>query len=81
MSCQHKLLVSNVTTPVHPKRFNAYHAASVSRRQVQNCTTFSKKVKFIELHYYIWNRCGKCIQISTNMPSIGSVNCVIAFEI
>ena len=30
------------------------------------------KIKIIELHYCIWNQHGKCIQISTNMPGIGS---------
>ena len=38
----------------------------MSKRQLQN-------VKVIEFHYYIWNHRGKCIQISTNVPGIGSL--------
>ena len=32
-----------------------------------------KKFKIMEFHDYSWNRCEKCIQISTNMPGIGLV--------
>ena len=31
-------------------------------------------------HEYIWNECEKYIQMSTNMPSFGSVICNQAFE-
>ena len=58
-----------------------YHAAGVSRRQVQNVTIFPQNVRIIEFQYYIWNQRGKCIQISTNMPGIGSVIREIAFVI
>ena len=53
---------------------NAFHTAGESRRQVQNCAQISKNCKIIEFHYYIWSRHGKCIQISTNMPSFGLVS-------
>ena len=32
-----------------------------------------KKIKFVNFHYQIWIHHEKCIQISTNMPSIGLV--------
>ena len=38
-----------------------------------NLTKFLKNVKIIESHYHIRNHHEKCIQISTNMPSIGFV--------
>ena len=39
------------------------------------------KIEIIELHYNIWYRHGKCIQISTNMPGIGSLICEIDIKI
>ena len=42
-------------------------------QQGQKCNTFCKNVKIVEFHDYIWNHHKKCIQISTNMPSIGFV--------
>ena len=51
------------------------HAAGVSRRQLQNVTTFSKMSPFRNDH--IWNRHEKCIQKSTNTPGIGSLICEI----
>ena len=42
----------------------------VNRRQIQKCHKISKKSKIIEFNDYIRNHRGKCIQISTNMPSI-----------
>ena len=41
--------------------------------QVKNVTHFVKNVNIVEFHYHIWNHHEKCIQISTNMPSIGIV--------
>ena len=35
----------------------------------------------MECHYYIWNHKDKCIQISTNMPSINSLICEIKVKI
>ena len=52
---------------------NAFHAAGECRRQVQNFTKLSKNVKTLEFHDHIWIHHEKCIQISTNMPSIGSL--------
>ena len=40
-----------------------------------------KNVIILEIHYFNWNHHEKCIQMSTNMPSIGSVICEIGFEI
>ena len=48
------------------------NTSGVSRRQVQN---------IVESLDYIWNLHDKCNQISTDMPSIGSVICEINFEI
>ena len=52
---------------------NTYHAAGECRRRVKNLTNLVKNVKIVEFHSHIWNRHEKCIQISTNMPSIGLV--------
>ena len=41
-------------------------------------TKFAKEYNIIKCHYYIWN--GKCIQISTNMPGIGSLIREIKFK-
>ena len=51
---------------VYNTRVNPFHAAGVSRRQVQNYKQVSKFVGD-----YIWNHHEKCNQISTNMPGIG----------
>ena len=59
---------------------NTYHAAGMSRRQVQHFLKLSN-VKILELHNHIWNHHDKCIQISTNMPSIGSLICEIHIKI
>ena len=65
--------------------FNTYHAADKSRRQVQNVAKFCPKcrkiLKMLEFHYHIWNHHEKCIQISTNMPGIGSLICEIHVKI
>ena len=37
--------------------------------------------QFVKFHHRIWNRNEKCIQISTNMPSIGSLIREIAVTI
>ena len=55
--------------------------AGECRRQVTNLTIFVKNVKIVECHDHIWNHYEKCIQISTNMPGVGSVICEIGFEI
>ena len=59
---------------------NDYNAAGVSRRQDQNVTIFVKKCQFVEFHYHIRNHHEKCIQINTNMPSIGLVFPEITYE-
>ena len=53
--------------------YNAFHAAGECRRQVINLTNLVKNVKIAEFDYHIRNHNEKCIQISTNMPSIGLV--------
>ena len=56
------------------KRYhNSLHAAGMGRRQFKNVTKVSTKVKIVEYHDKIWNYHEKCIQISTNMPGIGSL--------
>ena len=59
---------------------NTYRAAREGRQHVQNCKRIVQKLNIIEFHDHIWNHHEKCIQISTNMPSIGSVICEIGFE-
>ena len=44
-----------------------------SMRQVKNVTKLVKNVEIVEFHDHIWNHNEKCIQISTNMSSIGLV--------
>ena len=57
---------------------NTFHAAGVSRRQVKKCHKSFKNVNILEFgDYIIWNHHEKCIQISTNMPSIGLEICGI----
>ena len=36
--------------------------------------------KIVERHFRIWNRCEKCIEISTNMPSFRSVIVDLDFQ-
>ena len=60
------------------KILNAYHAADMSRRQVQNVPKSSKNSNILEFHDHIWNHHEKCIQISTNMPGIGLEICEIS---
>ena len=60
---------------------DVFRAAGECRRQVKNVTNFVNFFKIVEFHDHIWNYREKCIQISTNMPGIGSVNREIAFNI
>ena len=39
----------------------------------QNVTIILQNVKIVKFHYHIWKYHEKCIQISTNMPSIGLI--------
>ena len=39
----------------------------------QNVTNFVKNVNILEYHDHIWNHHEKYIQISINMPGIGSL--------
>ena len=57
---------------------NTYNAVGVmSRRQYQNVTNLVTNVNIREFGYYIWIPCEKCIQMSPNMPGIGSLICEI----
>ena len=60
---------------------NAFHAAGECRRQVKNVTKFVKNVEIVEFRDHIWNHHEKYIQISTNMPCIGSLIREIDVEI
>ena len=53
--------------------FNAFPAAGKFRRQVKNVTHFVQNVKIEEFHNHIWNHHEKYIEISTNIPGIGSL--------
>ena len=66
---------------LHSWDINAFHAAGECRRQVKQLINFVRKVKIVEFHDHIWNHNEKCIQISTNMPGIGSLIREIAVEI
>ena len=62
-------------------KVNAFHAAGECRRQGQQVNKICKKnVEIVEFHDHIWNNNEKCIQKSTNMPGIGSVNREIAVK-
>ena len=52
---------------------NAFHAAGECRRQVKYLTNLVTNVEIEEFHDHIWNHCEKYIEISTNMPAIGSL--------
>ena len=41
---------------------------------------FSKNVPILEFGDFIWHHHAKCVQINTNMPSIGLEICEIGFE-
>ena len=56
---------------------NNLHAAGKCRRQVTNLTKFVKNYKIVEFHDHIWNHHEKYIQISPNIPGIGSLICEI----
>ena len=43
------------------------------RRQVKNLTNCVKLIKIVKFHDHIWNHHNKYIEISTNMPVIGSL--------
>ena len=58
-----------------------HHAAGECRRQVKNVTHFVKNVKIVEFRDHIWNHHEEYIEISTNMPGIGSVISELAVTI
>ena len=61
--------------------FNAFHAIGECRRQAKNLTKCVKNVEIVEFHDHIWNHHEKYIEISTNMPAIGSLIRQIAVKI
>ena len=61
--------------------YNAFQTAGECRRQVKEWTKFVKNVEIVEFHDHMWHHNEKCIQISTNMPGIGSYIREIAVEI
>ena len=52
---------------------NTYHAAGVNRRHVKQFAKMFKNVNCLEFGDVIQNHHEKCIEISTNMASIGSL--------
>ena len=48
---------------------NTFHEAGV----LANFTKLSKNINIMEFHDHIWNHRAERIQISTNMPGIGSL--------
>ena len=52
---------------------STFHAAGECRRQVKNVTKFVKNVRIVTFYDHIWNHNEKKIQLSTNMPGIGSL--------
>ena len=60
---------------------NPFRAAGGCRRHGQKLHNFVKNVKIIKHNNHIENQHAKCIQLSTNMPSIGLVVFKIGLEI
>ena len=60
---------------------NAFHATGDCSRQVKMLENIVKNVKIVEFHDHVRNHIEKGIQISTNMPGIGSLIHEIAVEI
>ena len=50
------------------------HIRYILLRLQTTWSTFHKNVKIVEFHDYIWNLHEKCIQISTNMATVGLVS-------
>ena len=69
------------------KRWRGIWYLTLTRRQAwaddrsKMLQNVQQNVNILEFRYDIWNHCQKCILISTNMPSIGSVILEIFFEI
>ena len=59
-------------------RLNVFHAAGKCRRHNNNLTHFVKNAKIVEFHNHIWDHREKYIEISTNMPGVGSLICELA---
>ena len=55
-----------------PRLSNTKQAAGVSRRHFKHFTN-SQNIKIVEFGDHIWNHREKSIEISTNMPGIGSL--------
>ena len=47
----------------------------------KSVTKYVTNVEIVEFHHHMWNHNEKCIQISTNMPGIGSLIREIAVEV
>ena len=62
-----------------------YRPLTLSRREQTTGQTYQnvafKNVKIVKFSDHIWNNHEQCIQMSTNMPSIGSIICQIGFRI
>ena len=64
-----------------PLTLSTRQASADDRAQnLTNVKCCKKKIKIVEFHDHIWNHGEKYIQISTNMPGIGSVNREIVVE-
>ena len=59
----------------------ALHQTGECRRQVKNVTNLVKNVNILEFHDHIWNNHEKYIEISTNMPVIGSLIRKLTLEV
>ena len=59
--------------------------AGLTSADVDGSTNFTQKIHknvfVVKFHHHIWNPREKCIETSTNMPSIGLVICEMGFEI
>ena len=65
-----QVFVTHPRSPLKSILMLSTREASAGDRST-NVTNLVKNVKIVECHDHIWNHHDKCIQISTNMPSIG----------
>ena len=79
-------MYTNVAYELFHDKFNTKNSKTRQARaddmsKISQFFKKSKNVNILKFGDYIWNHHEECIQISTNMPSIGSIMCEIGFEI
>ena len=72
----------DVETNDRVQSINTYHAVGSAddRSKISQYFPAKNHVEIMEFGDYFWNHPKKCIQISTNLPSIGEVSYEIEFH-